>query len=184
MDEQDDNEIQAQISEMIGAMATLFPNAEISTTVNRSYVKMLKDIPLPVLTAAIDQSIAECRFLPTVADIRERADVLTRAEQPAALQAWKTVINAIQRYGYNRSITGLQEIEAENPIAAEATRCLGWLELCNSDNQVADRAHFSKVYDQLVARKDADRRLLPAAREIKALNRGPIIAQLIGKQET
>lgn len=178
-----ENETKAKIAELIGAMATLFPG-EVNDERNRAYVNMLKDIPIPVLTAAIDQCCAECKFLPSVAEIREKAATLTRADRPPALQAWKTVTDAIQHYGYDRSLTALQAIAAENPIAAEATQYLGWRDLCLSENQIADRAHFSKIYDQLVERRHADERLLPAARELKELNRGqPLVAQLTGRKE-
>lgn len=176
------NEAKARISEMIGALATMFPNAEISNANCKAYAKMLSDIHLPILLTVLDQCGAELKFFPSVAEIREKVTALTQPDKPPALHAWKTVIGAVQRYGYNRPIAGMQSIEAENPTAAEATRCLGWLELCNSENQVADRAHFSKIYDQLVTRQQADERLLPKSRELKQLTSGqPVIAQLTGK---
>ncbi len=179
-----DNETKARISELIGTMASLFPSAEVGAKTNRAYVAMLQDVPLVVLTAAVDQCCAECKFLPTVAEIREKANMLTQPSAPPALQAWKTVIEAIKRYGWNKSVTALKEIEAENPIAAEAARCLGWQELCNSENQIADRAHFSKVYDQLATRQQIDARLLPSARDIKLISGVPIFAQLTrGKKQ-
>lgn len=171
------NEAKAQISEVIGALATMFPNSEINPANCKAYARMLSDIPLPVLITVMDQCGAELKFFPSVAEIRERVRVLTREESMPALQAW-----ALVRKAFSETKWG-QSPKFDNPLIAEAVRCLGWRELCNSENQVADRKHFSTIYDQLVARRESDERLLPASRELKHLNRGqPVIAQLVRKK--
>lgn len=181
--ETDIGETLAQISEIVGGMASVFPSAQMGKASIRGYARMLQDQPIDLLKIAIDQLCVESKYLPSVAEIRDKVTALTQPERPPALQAWKGVVQAIERHGYARSETALKEIEAESPEAAEATRCIGWRELCNSENQVADRAHFSKIYDQLVTRTEADQRLLPAARELKELNRGqPLVAQLIERK--
>ena len=41
----------------------------------------------------------------------------------------------------------------KDPLIQKAVDIMGWKELCLSENQVADRAHFMKIYDKLVERK-------------------------------
>jgi len=175
--EPNSNEAKAQISEMIGALATMYPREEISTENCKAYAVKLCDIPVSVLIVVLDQCGAEMKWFPSVAEIREKARLLTSQDALPAFQAWAIVQKAFSETRWGHSP------EFNDPIIAEAVRCLGWNELCNSENQVADRAHFAKIYDQLVARRESDERLLPAARELKQLNRGqPIIAQLVGRK--
>lgn len=161
--ELDINETKARIVEMLTAAATLFPNSEVGYSNYKAYATMLCDIPLPLLTAAIDQCAAEVKFYPSVAEIREKALALTTRTEISGMEAWAIVIEALQRYGYNRPRPPF-----EDPLIDQAIKFFGgWLELCNSENVVADRAHFAKIYDQLVQRKIQDARLLPSARLIK-----------------
>lgn len=174
------NEAKARISEMIGALATMFPTAEVDPANCKAYARMLCDIPLPVLVTVLDQCGAELKFFPSVAEIREKARVLTaRKDVLSAGEAWGVVISRMKRYGIYKAGPPI-----EQPFIAEAVEAIGgWYDLCTSENQVADRAHFMKIYDQLVARREADERLLPASRELKQLNRGqPVIAQLMRKK--
>jgi len=174
------NEAKAQISEMIGALATMYPTADVGTKTNTAYANMLSDIPISVLMVALDQCGAELKFFPSVAEIREKARVLTApADALSAGEAWGVVVDRMKRYGIYKAMPPLSQPLIDQSISAMG----GWYSLCTSDNPVADRAHFMKIYDQLVARREADERLLPAARELKQLNRGqPVIAQLTAKK--
>jgi len=57
---------------------------------------------------------------------------------------------------------------------------LGWRELCSSENQVADRAHFMKIYEAELAREIANAALLPAARALRVSS----IANVIDRVRT
>lgn len=66
---------------------------------------------------------------------------------PTSGEAWQMVLREISRVG------GYKAPEIQDPIVAEAVRCVGWKDICYSENVEATRAHFMKAYDQLLSRK-------------------------------
>lgn len=183
--EPNSNEAKAQISEMLGALATMFPTALIGAENYSAYAKMLCDIPVSILMTAMDQCGAELKFFPSIAEIREKARILCQSKDVlSAGEAWGVVVQRMKRYGpYERYPPKLRP-PIEHPFIAETVEAIGgWSSLFESTNIVADRAHFMKIYDQLVARREADERLLPTARELKQLSQGiPVIAQLTARK--
>ena len=152
---------EAEIAKLIGVMAAGYPNVQVSDATIEVYVTMLRDVPLDTLTASVQQCMAESEFLPTVAKIRNKALELSRPVAPDPLEAWGIVLKAIDKYGFYRSP------QFDDPIIAKAVDCMGWRSLCSSENAIADRAHFSKVYEGLLRQAENDRRILPQARAIQ-----------------
>jgi hypothetical protein len=150
-----------EIVKLVGMMAVAYPNTQVSSETIKVYVAMLEDVPLELLTISVQQCMAESEFLPTVAKIREKALALSKPVAPEPLEAWGIVLKAFEKYGFYHSP------EFDDPIITKAVDCIGWQMLCSSENVVADRAHFAKVYEGLVRQADSDRRMLPAAREIQ-----------------
>jgi len=154
-----DHEI--DLLKIIGMMVAAYPNTQITDATREVYVKMLSDIPLGVLEPAIQQAMAESEFLPTIARIREKALALSQPGHVSALEAWGVVKKAMQQVGFYRTP------QFDDPLIAKAVDCIGWQTLCSSENQAADRAHFSKVYDSLVKRELEDARMMPEVRQIQ-----------------
>jgi hypothetical protein len=178
------NEAKAQISEMVGALATMYPREEVTVKNCKAYAASLCDIPVPILVIALDQCGADCKFFPSVAEIREKVRVLTAPKDVlTAGEAWGVAVKRMKRYGIYPPYPPRPIPLIEHPFIEETVAAIGgWYDLATSENQVADRAHFMKIYDQLVARREADERLLPAAHQLKELNRGqPLVAQLTNK---
>lgn len=157
--------LRIEVAKIVGALAAAFPHAQITEDTLRVYVAALADIPLDVLEVAANQCLAECEFFPTVARLRDTALSLTTdlERQPTPFAAWGEVVEAIRRVGFYREPT------FSTPLTAKAVSIMGWKELCLSDNQVADRAHFVKVYEQLLHRQKQEVRLLPEARGMIAM---------------
>lgn len=132
------------------------------------YRRMLADLDYPTVNAAVEGLIATSKFLPTVAEIREAAASLTAGPVRAGGEAWGDVLMAVRRFGINR------RPEFADPLTAAAVHALGWRELCNSENQTADRARFIELYDQIAHRRRHEYIAagLPAARQLREL-RGP-----------
>lgn len=145
-----------------------FPNTAASEGTVAMYLRLLRDIPAPQLQTVVDQCVAEMKFLPTVAEVREKYLALTeRAGELAAAEAWGMVKAEIRRVGS----WGLPEFD--DPQVATVVKQMGWLELCASDSpEGVDRAQFMRMYDQTVARKVSEHRLLPQARQMKELAAG------------
>lgn len=157
-----DNEI--EITKLVGVLAASYPAMQLSDDTVNAYVSMLKDIPVDVLKASVEQSVAESEFLPTIARLRNKALALVAPSRKDPMAAWGEVVKEIQRVGFYRSP------QFEDPLIAKAVECLGWQYLCSSENIVADRAHFAKVYEQFVEREAQDARLLPHARRLREMS--------------
>lgn len=155
-------EIEIEVAKLVGVLAACFPTVQMSDASINAYVVMLKDIPVEVLKAAVEQSIAESEFLPTIAKLRDKAFVLSSSvsQMPSAFEAWGIVLKEMQQRGFYRSP------QFENSIIAKAVEAIGWRALCVSENQVADRAHFVKVYESLVLREIQNAKLLPTVRRL------------------
>lgn len=167
----------AEIAKLVGTMATAYPNTQVSDATIEVYVSMLSDVPLDLLSASVQQCMAESDFLPSVAKIREKAIHLSTPIAPEPLEAWGVVLKEITHAGFYRSP------HFDDPIIAKAVECIGWQTLCSSENQSADRAHFSKVYEGLVRRAESDRRALPIARQIREQTRLMIAARSMPEGE-
>ena len=110
------------------------------------YRRFLADLDYPSACTAVEQLIATSEFLPTVAKIRAAVVELELGPQRSGGEAWSGVLREVGRTGVCRQPT------FEDPVTAQAVRGLGWQAICNSENQVADRARFIELYDQLAAR--------------------------------
>jgi hypothetical protein len=168
MQSQDDLNNEVEIMKMIGAMAATFPSIQIGAATVKAYTHLLKDVPLDVLAVAIEQCATESEFFPTVAKIRDKAISLTAPVRKDPMDAWGEVLAAISSVGFYNSPA------FKDPLITKAVECLGWKYLCSSENMVADRAHFAKLYQQFVEREAQDRRLLPAARHMREIANGTI----------
>ncbi len=145
---------------LIRELFAAYPNIVASVETIAVYDHLLSDIPVAELRIVIDQAIAECKFLPTVAEIRDQWLALPgRLQGPSVADAWADVQKQIIRTGR----MGLPVFS--DVLTARVVQAMGWRELCLSENQIADRAHFMRLYEQMVNQRLQADRLLPAARE-------------------
>ncbi|HKS27792.1 MAG TPA: hypothetical protein VJS44_08230 [Pyrinomonadaceae bacterium] len=161
----DSLDLQMEIAKRVGMLAAAYPNASITKETLRVYEGMLADIPLDVLDAVVRQCLAECEFFPTIARLREMALNLTSnvSQMPTPFEAWGIVAKEIGAVGH------LGNPKFENPLIEKAVKIMGWWQLCTSENPIADRAHFVKVYEQLLNRAVQDAKLLPESREMREM---------------
>ena len=118
----------------------------------------LQDIPYQVAEVGLNKWVALNKWSPSIADIREMTSGITRGEIPDWGEAWAEVQRSIRKYGSYRA---QEAIESLSPITKKAVQRIGFMNLCMSDNEVADRAHFQKIYEILVEREKKDA-MLPA----------------------
>ncbi len=146
---------------IIRQLVSAYPNTQATVETIAVYDRLLADIAPGDLQTVVDQCIAECKFLPTVAEIRERYGLLTRRlGEPSAAEAWGEVQTEIRRVGYIGTPT------FADTVTERVVKMMGWRELCASENAVADRAHFMRMYEQVAERAGQWQRLLPQAREL------------------
>ena len=104
----------------------------------------LSDISYKELSKAVYRHITTNKYPPSIADLR----VLV-AEEMATIgewsEAWDLVVKKIQRYGRNRKLEALEEIKELDPIAYKVSKNQ-YINICNSENLVAERANFRDSY--------------------------------------
>lgn len=142
------------------------------------YERLLGDVPGEALEAAVLQYIAEEKFFPTVAELRTKAVSLFGPRFPSAMEAWGEVRQALSRYGR------YQAPKFENPITAKVVQSMGWLSLCDSENEASDRARFIQAYEVLCQREREDALLLPGVRSLTVGKiDGPVSEVLVSREE-
>lgn len=132
----------------------------------RVWSRLLEDIPDRALLAAAVHHTTQCKFVPTIAELRDAAFSITAGdlapETPG--EAWDRVSRAMRQLGSYRAH------EAREMLGEVLWRCIGamggWRELCLSENGVADRAHFLRAFEQI---RDRDRVLVRSLPEVRAL---------------
>jgi hypothetical protein len=145
---------------LVGILTAIFPN-HLSADGVRAYASLLDDIPAVVLKVAMEQCAKDCKFFPSVAEIRDRATKISTVGPENAAEAWEDVMIAIKRDGFYR------QPEFENSITQRAVAAMDWQALCSSENTIADRAHFMKIYDQLIEPQKQEAKLTPSARALR-----------------
>jgi len=124
-----------------------FPEKQIDYEILWTY---LQDLTEDQFMAAInkiillDKEIYKSTNL--VALIREKA----LKQDLLAADAWGEVIAQI------RSVGSWGQPVFKNKVIEQTVDRMGWKELCLSENQVADRAHFLKIFETLMTRENKE----------------------------
>lgn len=156
-----------EVVRIVGVLKLAYPNfgARLSedewVALPRVWHRLLRDVPFDLLDAAAMHYVASSgsAFPPSIAELREAAYKLVSMDKLSAEEAWGEVQKAIRRFGsyrmpkFNSSIIGC------------AVEIIGWRALCASENEVADRAHFFRVYESLARRERNVAMMLPEVRE-------------------
>lgn len=161
---------QAEAAKLVAVMLAAFPQSRASAQTSQVYERMLADLDYPAANAAVERLLATARFMPTIAEIRETALALTVGEQKQGGEAWGDVLRMIGRYGARRYDDGWT-VPIADPVAARTVAALGWVNLCDSENQAADRARFIELYDRLAIQEKRKQLSegLPAMQRFRAL---------------
>lgn len=149
------------IIELILLLNEAYPNTQYSDSARLVdlWVDIIGHYPKDVLIAAAHKLISESPFIPKVADIANQVKALAMLGVPTAGEAWAELVKAIGRYGWNRQAEGRASLALRT---REACDVLGWQYLCSSENMMADRAHFMKVYENILNR-DVNKTFQPQA---------------------
>lgn len=134
---------------LAAAIKSAYPNSKVLLDKYgmRTWYKALMDLDYKVAENAIWEHISTSVFPPSIADIREKC---TARLQPMVTdwgEAWEEVQRAIRRYGSYQEDAALASLSR---LTAVAVRRMGFKNLCLSENPVADRAHFQRMYEGMV----------------------------------
>lgn len=157
------------IGAILKQLFAAFPNAQVTPETVAVYMRLLRDIQPADLQVAVDQSIATCKFLPTVAELRDTLHGLTVVGQLTWGEAWEDVQKEMRRIGSY----GVPAFSSD--LTAAVVRSMGWKTLCASENPQTDRAQFRDMYNALAERRGNEQKLLPEAREWASENNSRMI---------
>ena len=140
----------------LALLAGAFPNFKDQQA--QAYGAMLNDIPGPIQMEAVKNVVKTCKFLPSIAEIREEAKRLTLMatgkESNIPEKEWETVYKAIGTVGYYRIP------EFTNKITAKTVKAMGWRLLCGADTTMmpALRSQFLRTFKAIEQQEKAERR--------------------------
>lgn len=154
------------IKSIIAYLAMAFPNFKPDVTNSPNsvdvYFDLLQDMPTETLQIAVKACCAEPgrAFAPSAGEIRGMAVQLhaQAAGLPTAGEAWGAIMESFKH------ITSERDAMLAHPLIQEAIRCMGGIDrigACDEDQQMANRAHFLKIYQQLYDRALSDAGQLP-----------------------
>lgn len=106
--------------------------------------ELLKDYPYELVMLSSQNHIKSSKFQPTIHDIIDGITQYQNLDKVDGMTAWGTVVKAIRSYGYYRQVEALNSLPKETRDIVES---IGWQNLCMSENDMADRAHFIKAYE-------------------------------------
>ena len=120
------------------------------------WFRQLQDIPYKVAEVGLNKWVSLNKWSPSIADIREMASTVSHGELPNWGDAWQEVLRAISQYGSYRPTEAMDSL---SPLTRKATKRIGFVNLCMSENISADRANFRMIYEQLADRQRKEEQL-------------------------
>lgn len=98
----------------------------------------------------VKKYIAANEFPPTIAGINKAIASVLTADTPDGMQGWDELQKSIRKFGMYREEEALLSLSSHTRTVVNA---LGFKNLCISENQMADRAHFVKMYESMTNRE-------------------------------
>jgi len=142
-------------------LTAAYPQITISKETMKVYERFLIDLSFELGQAAALQLISQNKWFPSIAELRQSVIKMLPNEIPSTEEAWLEVVNQIKSTGsYGTPYFS-------NDLIGKAVNAIGWRELCLSENQVADRAHFFRIYESYRSREIEDNLQLPEIKRLK-----------------
>lgn len=127
------------------------------------WYSLLQDLSYMQAQVAIQRHMTESKFPPTIADIREKAEIVSIDAPKDWSDGWEEVLKAIRKYGRYREDEALENM---SEVTKRAVQRLGFQEICNSENITADRANFRMIYEQIQEREQKEARMPAYLKEL------------------
>jgi len=146
-----------ETAKLLAVLAAAFPRFEVDDLKVQVWHEMLGDLDYSLANLAIKKLILESTFAPAIAEVRKAVAEILNPDGMTAAEGWGEVERAIRLYGYYRETEALASL---SPMTAKVVRCMGWREICLSEEPGVIRGQFLKMYQQ-IAERDRKERLLP-----------------------
>ena len=145
----------AEAGVLLATLKAAFPRQPMGKATARVYLRFLGDLDYEPARVAVADLIGGLRFFPSIAELRQA--VWRRSEgaiEPE--EAWALVQSALRRTEIAEVLPGGHYRYADPdlpPAVMDAARVIGWQRLCVTDNLVADRAHFMRIFEVVARRR-------------------------------
>ena len=111
---------------------------------------LLHDLDYQILSKVLQQYMLTNKFKPIVAELREIYAELVSPATSDWSEGWEQVSKAIGHYGMYQEKAAMESFDE---VTREVVKRLGFLNICLSENIVADRARFAEIYQAIHRRK-------------------------------
>jgi hypothetical protein len=161
------------ISTAIKEIKAAYPRFVVEDDTIKIWAVYLADLPDDLLMTAVRKFISSSAhaFPPSIPEIRQTATQIRAeiADVPSAYEAWDDLLRAGNGWKYETGenpdgSTWLEkhEYEFRHPLVKEVAGRLGWpARFPDGENDVADRAHFFKAYDNAAGKINRTETQLP-----------------------
>lgn len=164
-----------EFSRCIGLIRAYWPHATGSWTADaiEAWESLLLDLDPIATAAAIQVLAAEGREWPPPPGVVRRRVFDVVDPLPSGDQAWGEVREQIRRVGSTRGMS-CNGVTAQpvwsHPLVGVVADRFGWDALCASTNEMADRAHFLRMWEDASSRTRTSTALPPATRQALVTN--------------
>jgi hypothetical protein len=163
-----------ELVQILALVSTYWPHFQLPDdrqellTWRKAWGRLLSDLDNAAVVAAVDSLAAEARdFAPPPGVIRHRAVQLQAGPgAPGVDEAWAEVQAEIARVGWTVALDPDRKPLFSHPSISAAVDAMGWQTLCESENPMADRAHFIKLYGTATERATRDTVMPASVREL------------------
>lgn len=150
-------------TKLFDSICEVFPNAKPEAATCDAYADRLFDLDSTLLRAAVEQVICTHKYgssLPTIADIRDAARMLTEPVKHTGLEVWGATIRELLA-SYNEH----RPVNLEPSIKALVDALGGRNSVVESNKPGIERAQFLKAWERREAENERMRKATPIARE-------------------
>lgn len=144
---------EARIIETLTPYLMAFPQSKMNEGSLLVYAKALSRLSIAEIEAAMLKLIQTNKFFPSVAEIFEQAEIVTRfvtkTDEKSADEAWREILQEVHdAFVYRKPQFSSREIE-------QAALNMGWTSLCNLEIDAMNtaRAQFMRIYKSILSRK-------------------------------
>ena len=141
---------------ILAVLSAAYPNFIVRPETVQVYTRLLNDLDEKVLERAAWICMSQCRFFPTIAELREAA---SSGQLPrSGVEAWGEVLREVRRVGYRG------EPDFYDLAIVMCVEGFGWRNICLDEEPMVLRAHFIRAYESCTRRLEERRRLAPEIR--------------------
>jgi len=133
-------------------LSAAFPNWVVTSETIEMWQAMLQDLDGSVVFQAAQEWVLTDERYPSIAGIRKKCAEITGSLAPSASEAWAEVIEMVERYGSSRG----HRPDWTHPLVSKTVKAIGYRHICMSDNIIAVRAHFTKMFNEFAVSYNND----------------------------